>query len=166
MNHAKDLIGAIGQYYGKPYPMRMAQEIASRYSWISPQYKEALFDEAIRTFEPTSTRPIPDMAALQKAERNLPPPATLAPPALPGPDDLESERQPELMRKLSDELDRSTERDGEFNHEGRERLRAKVRKGNASRYERYWLRVIDDYGGDWAAAHAAIGDVDDVFHDE
>lgn len=92
MNHAKDLIGAISQYYGRDYSRRMAADIADRYAWITPAFKEALYDEVIRSFVPTSTRMLPDMAALQQAERSLPPVETFGPSpgdhtALPGEDD-------------------------------------------------------------------------------
>jgi hypothetical protein len=97
MNHAKDLIKAFVEHYRpgshapRHYAPRMAQDIADSYAWISPAYKVALFEEVTRTFTPTQMRPLPDMAALAAAEKQLPPPDVLEDrsetKALPGPDD-------------------------------------------------------------------------------
>lgn len=81
MNHAKDLIGAFMEHYStamkrSQYSRRMAEDIVDKYAWIGPKYKVALYDEVVREFVPTQTRPLPDIAALTKGEKALPDPQT------------------------------------------------------------------------------------------
>lgn len=96
MNHAVDMMEAFVEHYRagmqpRRYSRKMGEDIADRYAWITPAYKVALFEEVTRTFTPTQMRPLPDMAAIAAAEKQLPPPDVLEDrsetKALPGPDD-------------------------------------------------------------------------------
>ena len=67
----------------------MAEDIVDKYAWIGPAYKVALYDEVVREFTPTQTRPLPDLAALTKGEKALPDPQTFVDhtKALPAPEE-------------------------------------------------------------------------------
>ena len=162
MNAAKDLMGAFEQYYStekdeRHYSRKMAQTICDSYAWISEGYKTSFYEEVVRNFTPTATRPLPDMAALSAAERALPPAATLAKP--PRETKAELERTDQLIR---DRINAKAKREGEVNHEERERIREKMRRGEATRWEVRWITVIDKYGGDWGRAMRELGPIDGV----
>lgn len=164
MNEAKDLLDGFVEYYRvgeKPrqYSQRMATDIVDRYSWISPRYKLALHDEVVRTFTPTQMRPLPDMAALAAAEKQLPPPETMRDhtKALPEP-------APEKLDALiRDRVNAEAKRQGEINHYERQRVRDKRERGDATLYELWWLETIEHNGAkyrsmpdDFAERHIGV----------
>lgn len=152
MNEAKDLLDGFVEYYRtgeKPrqYSQRMAMDIVDRYSWISQRYKLALHDEVVRTFTATQMRPLPDMAALAAAEKQLPPPETMRDQtrALPDP---ELEKQEAFIR---DQVNAKAKAEGEVNHYERQRVRDKERDGDATLYELWWLETIEKHGAKYRA---------------
>lgn len=164
MNEAKDLLDGFVEYYRdgeKPrqYSPRMATDIVDRYSWISPRYKLALHDEVVRTFTPTQMRPLPDMAALAAAEKQLPPPETMRDQtrALPEP-------APEKLDALiRDQVNAKAKAEGEINHHERQRVRDRIKRGEATLYERWWLECIEEHGSkyrpmpeDYADRHPGV----------
>ena len=161
MNEAKDLLDGFVEYYrtgDKPrqYSPRMAMDIADRYSWISRAYKLALHDEVVRTFAPTQMRPLPDMAALAAAEKQLPPPETMVDQtmALPEP---EVEKVDALIR---DQVNAKARAEGEVNHYERQRIREKLKRGEATVYEAWWIKCIDHNGGRYTAMPIDFSDSD------
>ena len=151
MNAAKDLMGAFEQYYStekdeRHYSRKMAQTICDSYAWINEGYKTSFYEEVVRNFTPTATRPLPDMAALSAAERALPPAATMAKP--PRETKAELERTDQL---ICDRINAKAKREGEVNHEERERIRDKRERGDATVYELWWLECIEQHGGKYKA---------------
>jgi len=158
MNHAKDLLAAFMQYYGTSqrqpkYSMGMASEIADKYAWIGERYKVLLYDEVIREFVPTAARPLPDMAALVKAERNLPPPETVIDRTRKLPEPMNVDKNPrdrqvwlDFLARIGSELGSRAERTGERNHRERERIRRKVANGFGARSRRATLRFTSAGG--------------------
>ena len=161
MNNAKDMVEAFEQYYStkasaKRYSAKMANTIVDSYAWLGDRYKTALYEEVIREFVPTIARPLPDMAALAAAERQLPAPATFAQAHHENRADLE--RVDKSIRTMVNE---KAKVEGELNHAERERIRAKVRRGDASKWEIRWITVIDEFNNDWARATRVLGDVEE-----
>ena len=152
MNEAKDLLNGFVEYYrtgDKPrqYSPRMAMDIADRYSWISRAYKLALHDEVVRSFTPTATRPLPDMAALAAAERQLPPAETMRDQTRSLPDP-EEERQVSFIRQ---EVNAKAKAEGEVNHHERQRVRDRRNRGDATLHELWWLECIEHHGAKYRA---------------
>ncbi len=50
---------------------------------------------------------------------------------------------------MGSELGRRLETDGEPNHAERERVAVRIAKGNASDYEKHWLKCMRDNNGIW-----------------
>ena len=162
MNKAKDMVEALQLHYSTAkhapkYGQRMAVDIVDAYAWMSDRYSEMLFNEVVRTFEPTSTRPLPDLAAIAKAEKALPDPAMTARPAAESREKLE--RTDTLIRER---VNAKAKEDGEVNHVERQRVREKMRRGEATKWEVRWITVIDKYGGDWGRAMRELGPIEGV----
>ena len=159
MNNAKDMLEAFEQYYStkqsaKRYSGKMANTIVDSYSWLGDRYKTALYEEVIREFVPTIARPLPDMAALAAAERQLPAPATFAQTHFENRADLE--RVDKSIRGMVNE---KAKVEGEVNHAERERVRGRRARGDATKWELRWLQVIEEYKGDYRRAQSVLGDV-------
>ena len=162
MNKAKGLVEALQMHYSTSkhapkYGQKMAMSIVDTYAWMSERYAEMLLREVVRTFEPTSTRPLPDLAAIAKAEKALPDPAMIARPAAESREKLE--RTDTLIRER---VNAKAKEDGEVNHVERQRVREKMRRGEATKWEVRWITAIDKYGGDWGRAMRELGPIEGV----
>lgn len=160
MNHAIDLLHSFEQHYSlkddkREYTLYQKQELADAYSWISQRYKIALYEEVCRAFEASQRRPLPDMAALKKAETNLPP--RLDPPAEDTQPLLEDNR---TFEEIQAEVREKAKIEGETNHVNRQRWRKRVANGDASRDEAYRIWCIDVHGGNWMEANKHKDELD------
>jgi hypothetical protein len=171
VNHAKDLIGAFMAYYAtrerQPrYGQRMAEEMVDSLSWMGPRYKQAVYEEVLRTFVPTQMRPLPDMAAVNKAMKELPPPDTFRDYTqsnlIDAPLNVDANAEDrrawtDLLEKMRRDLRGRKDRSGAYAPDEVDRVRRKAERGEASEYEQYWLRVMEEFSGDWEAARKTIG---------
>lgn len=156
------MLGALEDYYGKKYTDVQRRVLVQNLGDLPYEYTLDLYKVVVNQHAPTQLRALPDLPRFRECQGELNPSATYGRPALPDPDDLELTYDPELDAELRAAVEQKAQADGERNHEERQRIRGKVSKGEASAAEAYWIRVIDEFGGDWRRAHAAIGDTLDA----
>lgn len=158
MTQIADMLEAFKQHYGGvKYTPGQYAELVKKYSWIQCAYKNALY-EAVIASHPASLRSLPDVAVIEKAMLTLGRPETFAPPQIEAP--VDAEDRSEVVAKITAAVMHYAEPIPEMADAGeaeRQRIRVRVAKGRATEPERFWIRCIDDYGGDWRAAVAASG---------
>lgn len=149
MTEIQDLLDAFQMHYaGLKYTAGQRKELTERYSWIRPAYKVAVY-EAVVTTHPAALRSLPDMAVIESAMRGLNRPESYEPPQ-----PLLEDMTEAVHDSVRDAINAKAKRDGELNHEERNRVRQRVLRGQATEYERFWIRAIDEHGGDWRLAVA------------
>lgn len=143
MTEIADLLDAFQIHYGGlKYSPAQRAELESKYRWFKRGYKNAVYDEVVES-HPMSFRSLPDMAVITKAMNNLSPPQVYEEPhSVP-----RIEYNPEVQEKINEMV---RQRGEHGNNEERNRIRTKVMKGEATKYEKWWIHVIDDLGCNWA----------------
>ncbi len=105
---------------------------------VPGEYLSELYLVVTQTHE-AKFRSLPDAAVVSKAMASMDDPATYLPPQK-----LLDEPSP-VVQELVEQV-RESENGNEFE---RQRIRNRVAKNDATVYERWWIHVIDDLGGNW-----------------
>ena len=144
-SEADKMLDAFEQYYALEYTPRMRQAMREHLGMPPKEYLLEVYKLVIEQVEARWNR-LPDLAAVMRVQQQLPEAFTFA----------SDYSVPQLtddagvdMVAIETELAQRQEQDGEPNHEERERIRRKVAKGEATKYELFWIRCIDEFGGDW-----------------
>lgn len=156
MKPIEDLLDAFQQHYttnerALRYTRAQRDEMVSRYAWVSTSYMAVLYDEVV-TVHPMSLRSLPDMAVISGAMQKMDRPEVYATSVA----QIEDKSEP-VYESIRDAVNSKAKAEGELNHRERERIRGKVRKGEATPAEAFWVRSIDENGGDWMRAVKAEG---------
>lgn len=156
MKPIEDLLHAFEQHYStRDYQLGYTQtqraEMVAKYGWVSQSYMAVLYDEVVSK-HPMSLRSLPDMAVIVNATQSMDRPEVYAQPVIAIEDKTE-----QVHESIREHLNAEAKRNGEPNHEERERIRAKVAKNQATPHEAFWIKVIDGYNGDWRKAVSAEG---------
>ncbi len=162
MKPIDDMLNAFVIHYGGEIQYTEAQcvELTARYHWIRSGYAAVLYDGVIR-IHLASLRSLPDVAVIEKAIGGLDEPRIYdAPPVLPPPEKGAEDRRADVARVVAETAgkmkpDLITGSEDEMNHFEREKIRVRAMKGRATDAELFWLKVIDEFGENWQAAHAA-----------
>ena len=162
MRPIEDMLNAFEMHYaGITYTPGQRAELLTKYSWVRSGYKIAVYDAVTRIHE-ARFRTLPDTAAIERAMTSLERPEVYDKSAeqlaLPEPGSVDrSEDVSHITAVLTGHADaqRKPEEQQEINHFERERIRVRVLKGNATPAEAFWIRCIDEYGGDWKTARLA-----------
>jgi len=151
------MLDALEKYYGLQYGAEMKRVIGRTIATLPREYLLELYVQIINTHT-IQYKQLPDMAIIRRIQDKMGPVATYLPPTG---DETAPPYDPELDAKIKRELEEKRIRDGERNHREREKVRGKVLTGDATRWERRWIAVIDDYDGDWRRATRDLGLIDD-----
>ena len=144
MGNAIDMMEAFQMHYtpndGGRLKYNDAQRVAiTRLVGDVPEpYLAELFNNVVATHE-SRFRSLPDVAIINKAMASMDAPETYLPPPL-----LLEEPIP-VIQEIVEQI-RKSENGNEFE---RRRVRNRVSKNDATRYEAWWIHVIDDLGGKW-----------------
>ena len=165
MTQIADMLQAFSMHYGGlRYTAGQYAELMGKYSWIERVYKNALYDEVIAS-HPASLRSLPDVAVIEKAMLSLGRPEIFAPPQIEAP--IDAEDRSEVIAKITAAVMHHVEPIPEMADSGeaeRQRIRVRVLKGQATECEAFWIRCIDDYGGDWRRAYADLTPTEGAGH--
>lgn len=146
-DHTEDFIKALEMYYEKDY--NEAQRLALKKNLGSPpyQYLRDLYDEIVKVHTSQFGK-LPDVAVIRKIRMTLDPVegTTYHNYLLPDPDDVSADYNDEVRKIVDASLEA---REEELNKLERDRVRAKRKRGEATRHERWWLHTIEDLDGQW-----------------
>lgn len=166
------MLDAFEQYYGLEYTPKMRSALISHLGNPPKSYLLELYKQTIEQIESRWGK-LPDIAAIVKIKQQLPEAWTFTTGGAPeltedaglDPDDVQATYNPGLDGKLRDAVNARAKQDGEINHRNRERMREKVRKGEATKAEHYRIWCIDVHNGDWRAARADHRTFDELWQE-
>ena len=145
---ALDLIESLQLVYERDYPAALKRRMLRSVGNRPRRYILAMHAEILREFKASSTRPLPDVATINDAIKELGPASTYVEPvktkALPSPDKSKQYRDKieQMIHNIDGVLDDARE-------DQRKSMRAKVAAGHASRWESHWLWCMDENGGQY-----------------
>ena len=167
MKPINELLNAFVTYYGEgkdypQYPEGVMAALVKKYSYFPAYYIEPIYDRVIE--EHPRRWGLPGVAEIHKAVVKAGPPESYRPPTnakqIEAPADTKdfTDRIAGAVaeaagKKTPNEIIGDAE---EPNHFERQRIRTRIMKGDATDDEIFWMRVIDEYGGDWMAARKAL----------
>ena len=122
------------------YNDQQKQDIIRTVGAVPDGYLSELYLIVTRTHE-AKFRSLPDVAVINKAMASMDAPATFLPPQR-----MLDEPVP-VLQEIVEQV-RKSENGNEFD---RQRIRNRVRLNDATKYERWWIHVIDDLAGKWEA---------------
>ena len=145
MSETEKMVKALEDYYGLSYTPVQRKAILSGLKHPPKPYLLDLYTQVINAFS-SQFKTLPDLSVIRNAQRGMNPADVYLPP-----EKLIEDRSEETMAIIDSQLAEMHDDEGESNHFERERIREKVRKGDATKYEVYWIHVVDDLGGKWTA---------------
>ncbi len=163
MTNASELLKAFQIHYEPNdggqlrYNDQQKQDIIRTVGTVPEEFLSELYLVVMRTHE-AKFRSLPDAAVVNKAMASMDDPATYLPPQkqLESPMDVDNNPSDravwlDFLARIGSELGKQADIAGESNRFERERVRPRVSKNDATVYERWWIHVIDDLGGNWEA---------------
>ena len=143
-----EMLGALEDYYDAMYNGPQRAALRKSLVGLPKAYLLELYTQVTMS-HPAQYGKVPDLAVVSKVRTGMDRPETyLAPEDVP-----RIEYNPEVQGVIDASLATRTAEDGEPNHYHRQLIRTKAAKGDATKAEVFWLKVIDEYGGNWREAY-------------